>query len=69
MDVAAFSLFTVVVIPGKWSGERLQDHWSSGYTMSWLKCLRVINRLPPIIVGINIQGICMVNKKNFERSS
>ena len=26
-----FSCFTVVVIPEKKSGERLQDHWSSGY--------------------------------------
>ena len=25
-----FSHFTVVVIPGRKSGERLQDHWSSG---------------------------------------
>ena len=30
IDVAPLSLFTVVVIPGKESGERLQDHWSSG---------------------------------------
>ena len=28
------SNLTVVVIPGKKSGERLQDHWSSG--LSWL---------------------------------
>ena len=27
-----FSRFTVVVIPGKKSGERLQDHWSSGFS-------------------------------------
>ena len=26
--------FTVVVIPGKLSGERLQDHWSSGFVFS-----------------------------------
>ena len=30
IDVAPLSRFTVVVIPGKESGERLQDHWSSG---------------------------------------
>ena len=31
INVAPFSCFTVVVIPGKKSGERLQDHWSSGF--------------------------------------
>ena len=30
IDVAPLSRLTVVVIPGKESGERLQDHWSSG---------------------------------------
>ena len=34
IDVALFSCFTVVVIPGKYSGERLQDHWSSGFISS-----------------------------------
>ena len=34
IDVAPFSRFTVVVIPGKQSGERLQDHWSSGFSLS-----------------------------------
>ena len=30
IDVAPLSRFTVVVMPGKESGEHLQDHWSSG---------------------------------------
>ena len=33
-----FSLLTVVVIPEKKSGERLQDHWSSGLYVRQRSC-------------------------------
>ena len=46
IDVAPFSRFIVVVIPGKWSGERLQDHWSSGFILLFFFLISIaINKI------------------------